>query len=307
VKTLLVAAAGLVIVVAVVATAASASGHKLLPRGPEETMDRWLAAMAGAELERGWGYLSPEAQASVFGGDLGAYLREVNSVDWSRVAWSKTYGFADDGFFSAHADLLSDPRTLPTFIVERRLVGTMCGNEQPIGVQTYFKLDFLSEPELEIAHSTGSARRCLESFAKVSGPMLPPADFVSVAWATRGTAVRIGVKDATGSVVEVGPGRDDPPVEAAVTVSDVEPGQVGVAWVGTACDEPARIDIASGGKGFEMSLLTVTRQGPCIDRGLTFEVMLGVSGGISAGDFHATRQQVDIPGAAATSAAGSAL
>ncbi len=306
-KTLLVAAAGLVIVVAVVATAASASGHKLLPRGPEETMDRWLAAMAGAELERGWGYLSPEAQASVFGGDLGAYLREVNSVDWSRVAWSKTYGFADDGFFSAHTDLLSDPRTLPTFIAERRLVGAMCGNEQPIGIQTYFKLDLLSEPQLEIAHSTGSARRCLESFAKVSGPMLPPADFVSVAWATRGTAVRIGVKDATGSVVEVGPGRDDPPVEAAVTVSDVEPGRVGVAWIGTACDEPARIDIAPRGEGFEMSLLTVTRQGPCIDRGLTFEVMLGVSRGISAGDFHVNRQQVDTPPQPQTSAADSAL
>jgi hypothetical protein len=132
VKTLLVAAAGLVIVVAVVATAASASGHKVLPRGPEETMDRWLAAMAGAELDRGWSYLSPEAQASVFGGDLGAYLRDVNSVEWGRVAWSKTYGFTDDGFFSAHTDLLSDPRTLPTFIAERRLVGAMCGNdEQP--------------------------------------------------------------------------------------------------------------------------------------------------------------------------------
>ncbi len=280
-------------VVALALWTASATGHRILPRGPQETLDHWLAALGGAEIDRGWGYLSPEAEASIYGGDFGAYLRDVNRVDWSAVAWSKTYGFSDDGFFSAHADLLSDPRTLPRFIVERRLVGPRCADERPMGIQTYFQLGLWREPRLQLAYQTGSAERCFQSFGQVEGPVLPPADFVSYAWATPGPGIRVGVKDTTGSIVEVGAGRESPPIHGDPSLGDVE-GRVAVGWFGTACDEPARIEIERQDGGITLLLRTVASNKPCMSASVAYEVMLTFSGGISAEDITPTRESVEL-------------
>jgi len=257
-----------------------------------EAVDSWLEAMDGAEAERGWRYLAPELQAEAYGGDETLYRQEVEAVDWSQVRWAGTQGRTDDGFFFGYNDLLSDPRTLPRFLHERGLVGPNCGDRAPMGIFTNMESRWFTPPRLLGVGRSGSGGECAQSFYAIDGPLRPPADLVGVAWATGGNgSIRTEVVDDTGLVREVGPGRDAPQVRGDVTVSDLAPGQVVVAWVGTDCPNPVRIVLRGDAGTIDLELILAEPSDPaCATRSRTYEVMLRMSGDVSADEIHAVRR-----------------
>src|SRR3990172_94478 len=264
------------------------------PGGAESALlvDRWLQAMAGADANRGWKYLSTELQAEAYGGNESLYLAEVAAVDWEAVRWGQTQGRTDEGSWGGRTPLLSDPRTLPRFLLERDLVAASCGDRAAMGLWTNMPSTWFHAPRLEVVQTTGSAGRCEDLFYADTGPMRLPADLVGWAWATGGNAsIRVEVIDQTGLVQEAGGGRDQPPVVGEVTVSDFAPGQVGVAWVGTDCPDPVQIIVRGNRSAIDLELVVVKRSGVhCAARSRTYESMLRFSDENSADEIVATRR-----------------
>jgi hypothetical protein len=265
------------------------------PSGAEgaQLVDRWLQAMAGADADRGWNYLSTELQAQAYGGDKSLYLSEVRAVDWRTVRWGQTQGRTTDyGFVFNYTPTLSDPRTLPRFLHERHLVAASCADRAANEIFTNVPSTWFRSPRLAAVQTAGKAGRCEELFYADTGPMRPPADLVGWAWATGGNAsIRVEVIDETGLVWEVSGGRDQPPVVGDVTVSDFAPGQVGVAWVGTDCPDPVQIVVRGNADAIDLELIVVKRSGlDCDARSRTYEVMLRFSGEVSADEVVATRR-----------------
>ncbi len=264
------------------------------PGGAESALlvDRWLQAMAGADADRGWRYLSADLQAEAYGGDESLYLAEVGAVDWEAVRWGKTEGRTDEGFWYGYTPLLSDPRTLPRFLHERDLVAASCADRAATNIFTNMPSTWFHAPRLEAVQTGGSAGLCEELFYADTGPMRPPADLVGWAWATGGNdSIRVEVIDETGLVREVSGGRDQPLVEGDVTVSDFAAGQVGVAWVGTDCPDPVQIIVGGNENTIDLELVVLERPDvECGARSRTYESMLRFSGEISADEIVATRR-----------------
>jgi hypothetical protein len=265
------------------------------PSGAEgaQLVDRWLQAMAGADADRGWNYLSAELQAEAYGGDESLYVAEVKAVDWEAVRWGQTLGRTTDyGFVFNYTPMLSDPRTLPRFLHERHLVAASCADRAANEIFTNVPSTWFRTPRLAAVQSAGSAGRCEELFYADTGPMRPSADLVGWAWATGGNAsIRVEVIDETGLVREAGGGRDQPSVVGDVTVSDFAAGQVGVAWVGTDCPDPVQILVSGSHGAIFLELVVVKRSGvDCAARSRTYESMLRFSDEISANEIVATRR-----------------
>lgn len=265
------------------------------PGGAQSALliDRWLQAMAAADADRGWKYLSADLQAEAYGGDESRYLAEVEAVDWEAVRWGQTLGRTTDyGFVFNYTPMLSDPRTLPRFLHERHLVAASCADRAANQIFTNVASTWFRTPRLEAVQSAGSAGRCEELFYADTGPMRPPADLVGWAWATGGNAsIRVEVIDETGLVREVSGGRDQPSIVGDVTVSDFAPGQVGVAWMGADCPDPVQVIIRGNEDAIGLELVVVKRSGvECAAHPRTYELMLRFSGEVSASEIVAVRR-----------------
>jgi hypothetical protein len=264
------------------------------PSGAEgaQLVDRWLQAMAGADADRGWNYLSTELQAEAYGGDESLYLAEVKAVDWEAVRWGQTQGRTTDyGFVFNYTPMLSDPRTLPRFLHERHLVAASCADRAANEIFTNVPSAWFRTPRLAAVQSAGSAGDCEELFYADTGPMRPPADLVGWAWATGGNAsIRVEMIDQTGLVQEAGGGRDQPSIDGDVTVSDFAPGQIAVAWVGTDCSDPIQIIVSRNGDAIAIEPVIFKRSAVgCASHARTYETMLAFAGEVSADEIAATR------------------
>lgn len=264
------------------------------PSGAEggQLVDRWLKAMASTDADRGWRYLSPEAQSESYGDDESMYVAEVKAVDWQSLRWGHALGRTTDyGYVFAYIPMLSDPRTLPHFLVDRNLVAASCADRAAIDVFANVPSAWFQSPRLaKVNDGTGSAHICEDLFYADTGPMRPPADLVGWAWATGGNgSIRVEVIDETGLVLEVNGGRDDPPVNGDITISDAL-GQVALAWIANDCSDPVQIVVRGNADAIELELNVVDRVGDeCATRPRTYEVMLRFSGGVSADEVVATR------------------
>ena len=253
-------------------------------------VDGWLQAMAGTDADRGWRYLSSDLRMAAYGGDESVYLAEVAAIDWETVRWGETQGRAPDGgFLFTYTPLLSDPRTLPHFLYERKLVVAICTDRAPNDILTNVLSAWFRTPRLEA--TLGGSEDCEELFYRDTGPLRPPADLVGFAWVSGGNrSIRVEVTDETGRVKKAGPGRDQPPLDGDVTVSNFQPDQVGLAWVGTDCPDPVQLIVRRDGDAIAIVLISV--KGPtqeCAAYPRTYEVMLKFAGGISADDIVATK------------------
>jgi hypothetical protein len=267
------------------------------PSGAEgaQLVDRWLAAMASTGADRGWRYLSTEAQAEGYGDDQSAYLADVSAVDWQTVRWGQAVGNTVDdeyGVVYAYIPVLSDPRTLPHFLLDRDLVAAKCGDRAATQILAQVPRSWFQSPRLaRVNNGTGSADLCEDLFYADTGPMRPPADLVGWAWATGGNAsIRVEVIDETGLVVEASGGRDEPAIDGDVTVSEPIAGQVAVAWVATDCSEPVQLVLRGNADAVALELIVGEPVGECPTRSRTYEVMLRFSGDVSADEIVATRR-----------------
>jgi len=255
-------------------------------------VDRWLKAMADSDADNGWKYLSAELQAESYGGDESVYVAEVEVIDWETVRWGQTQGRTTDyGFVFNYTPLLSDPRTLPRFLHERHLVVASCADRAPNDIFTNVLSTWFRAPRLEVVQ-TGGSGGCEDLFYADTGPMRPPADLVGWAWATGGNAsIRVEVVDETGLVQEVSGGRDQPALDGDITVSELEPGGIGVAWVGLDCPDPVQIIVRGSGDAIDLELVVLERPPvECAARARTYEAILHFRGDVSADEITAIRR-----------------
>ena len=100
----------------------------------------WLVEVTDSQdADRGWHLVADWVRDEAYGGDLDSYLADVEAADWSVLhldtpvdAWS------DDGFVEVRANLLSDPDTVPKFLLARRIVHGVCNpGGRPGGIGAY--------------------------------------------------------------------------------------------------------------------------------------------------------------------------
>jgi len=148
------------LVVALVTTWAVAGGGRSGDR-----FDRWLNAVAGAEADRGWSYLSPDSREEAYAGDGEAYIQDAIAADWSGFEWTEPLEvWSDDGFARLEAGLLSPPSSVPPFLFERRLIHGICIDGLPVAIGVYDDRRLLQAGGLGGGGLTGSGAACNRRF-----------------------------------------------------------------------------------------------------------------------------------------------
>ena len=203
-----------------------------------DLVDSWLVAMAEPSADRGWSFLSTEAQEMSYQGDAEAYWADLEQVDWTQVAWAPANGHVDDGaFYSGSVWLRSHLSTLPRFLFERGLATPACVDDQPYGIHVQMRLRWFNAPRISgLLGKAGDADPCWMAFEQRPGALHEPYDFVGGAWASPGSIQRVGVRDSSGIVESVMWGRENMRLEREIEVTEFEPRQLAVTWRGASCD-----------------------------------------------------------------------
>ena len=213
-------------------------------------VDAWLAEMAKPSGDRGWSLLSAEAQAIAYEGDAQVYWRDLEGVDWEQVSWAPANGHVDDGaYYLGGVWLRSHPSTLPRFLVERGLATAGCVDGLPYGVNVQMRVGWFNPPRITRSPGgTGSADACRTAFEDDPGAEHAPYDSVGGAWATPGAIQRVGVRDASGLVTAVGPGRENVRLDGEVEVTTFGPRQLAITWRGASCDSNSTLVVEGTSK-----------------------------------------------------------
>jgi hypothetical protein len=245
------------------------------PDSVDRIIDEWLQAMKEPSGDRGWSLLGAEAQQRFYGGDVRRYRDDVAGVDWSQVVWAPTAGRVEDGaFYLGNTALLSHPSTLPSFLLERGFVGPMCIDELPYGISVVISVGWFRTPSISGGvGAAGSVDECARTFQQRPGAPHPPFDFVGAAWGSPGPNQRVGVVDRSGLVVAIGAGRENPPLDGAVTVSAFAQRQLAVGWQGTSCDSNTTLIVGGTASGLEI-VVDSGSDSDCVRREVTYEAML---------------------------------
>lgn len=201
-------------------------------------VDEWLSAMAEPSGDRGWSFLSAEAQSMIYDDDPQVYWGDLDKADWTQVAWASANGYVDDGvFYSGYVWLRSHPSTLPRFLVERGLATPHCVEGSPFGIGLQMRTGWFNPPRISAGiGKAGAADPCWIAFGDSPGPPHDPYDIVGGAWASPGSIQRVGVQDPSGLVRSIMWGRANPALEGDADVSDFGPRELAVTWRGAACD-----------------------------------------------------------------------
>lgn len=203
-----------------------------------EMVDSWLEAMAEPSGDRGWSFLSTEAQTMIYRGDHQAYWDDLEQVDWARVAWAPANGHVDDGaFYSGYVWLRSHPSTLPRFLLERGLATPHCVDGAPFGIDLQMRLGWFNPARISaLLGKAGAADPCWNAFDERPGTRHEPFDLVGGAWASPGPIQRVGVRDRSGMVTSVMWGRENPPLDREVEVTTFGPRELAVTWRAASCE-----------------------------------------------------------------------
>jgi len=236
--TLAVVAALLLLAVGTVWVGAPPSGDSA-----DRMVDEWLAGMAATSGDRGWSFLSAEAQTMVYDDDPQAYWDDLAAVEWTGVAWAPANGYVDDGvFYSGYVWLRSHPSTLPRFLIERGLGTPHCVEGSPFGIDLQMRLGWFDPPRISARiGKAGAAEPCWIAFDDSPGPPHETFHAVGGAWASPGSIQRVGVEDRSGLIRSIMWGREDPALEGEVDITDLGPRELAVTWRGARCDSNTRL------------------------------------------------------------------
>jgi hypothetical protein len=128
---------------------------------PADVLDRYLRAAAGAEPDRGWGYLPPITRRRSYGNDAEAYVRAADAVDWAAFRWSEARTvWNDDGISLVEVEVLSPIASVPTFLLESRILNGRCRGSQPYGLGTYVPVVPWRAPTVGGGGLSGSQMQC---------------------------------------------------------------------------------------------------------------------------------------------------
>ncbi len=139
---------------------------------PANRFEDWLDAASGGADDRGWSYLGSDAHVTGNVGSRDAYLADARSSDWSEFRWGEPETvWTDDGFAHVVAPLLSEPSTVPRFILDRRLVHGVCGEDgRPVGIGVFEDRSLFRAGGMGGGGLSGSQAKCNALF---TGDVLP--------------------------------------------------------------------------------------------------------------------------------------
>lgn len=125
----------------------------------------WLAEVRDGDDDWGWDFISTYAQTAYQGG-AAAYAEDMAAVDWEALELGTPVEvWSDDGVALLQAELLSDPSTVPAFLVERGIVKGVCEDGEPTGIWVIEDRGLLQEQRFGTGGTTGTQRRCDATFA----------------------------------------------------------------------------------------------------------------------------------------------
>lgn len=250
-------------------------------------VNRWLATMAEPSGDRGWSFLSAEAQTMIYDDDPQAYWDELAQVNWAQVAWAPANGHVDDGaFYAGSVWLRSHPSTLPRFLIERGLATPHCVDGSPFGLDLQMRLGWFNPPRISaLIGKAGAADPCWIAFEERPGPAHEPYDAVGGAWASPGSIQRVGVEDRSTLVRSVMWGRENPTLEGEVDVTDFAPRELAVTWRGSSCDSNTTLVVDGTPDALR---ITVERGlvGECPGGDVVYDSVLGLGADVQVEDVH---------------------
>lgn len=131
---------------------------------PGGRLDAYLRAVAGAEPDRGWHLLGDLTRELSYGNDSAQYLRDAEAADWSAFRWSSAEVlWTDDGWANVQAGLVSDPTSVPAFLIQRRIIHGVCGG-RPIGIGVFMDVRFLGNDGFGSGGLSGGQMGCNARF-----------------------------------------------------------------------------------------------------------------------------------------------
>lgn len=261
-----------------------------------EMVDSWLATMSEPSGDRGWSFLSPEAQTMIYRDDPQAYWDDLEQVDWAQVVWAQANGYVDDGaYYSGYVWLRSHASTLPRFLVERGLATPHCVERSPFGIDLQMRLGWYNPPRISaLIGKAGASDPCWIAFEETPGPPHEPFDAVGGAWASPGPIQRVGVGDRSGLVRSIMWGRENPPLERQVEVTDFGPHELAVTWLGSSCDSNTTLVIEGTPEALR---ITVERglAGGCSGSDVVYDSVLELEAAVRAKDVHVNVASRELP------------
>lgn len=262
-------------------------------------VDGWLGSMQEPSGDRGWSLLSAQTQSLIYDNDARQYWSDLDGVDWSEVAWAPANGHVDDGaYYSGYIWLRSHPSTLPRFLIQRGIATPDCIEGSPAGIRVHMSLGWFNPPRIgALIGKAGDADPCAIAFAEEPGPRHEPWDFVGGAWASPGSIQRVGVLDSSGLVTAVGWGRENPPLDEAVSVTSFEPGDLAVTWRGASCDSNTTLVVEGTPSAFKITVRRGLADG-CSGTDVIYDSILELRSAVQPENV-----EVDLVGPAGTAAA----
>ena len=142
-----------------------------LPLGGSGFRD-WLVEVTDSQdADRGWHLVANWVRDDAYGGDLEAYLADVEAADWSLLHLDTPVdAWADEGFVEVRVNLLSDPATVPRFLLARHIVHGVCNSGgRPLAIGAYENRRPFSGDGFAAGGLTGSQTRCNAAFNSGDG------------------------------------------------------------------------------------------------------------------------------------------
>ena len=149
-------------------------------------VEDWLHAVAGAEEDRGWDFLSEISRDYEFENDQRVYVREVSAVDWAVLNWS--IGDAYEIEVSPGVSWWEVPvlvegglEAVPAQLFHRGLAHPLCIDDRAPGFGVIVEMPMFGPPTVGGGAMTGNARagRCGSHAAASPELFLPGSE---VAW-----------------------------------------------------------------------------------------------------------------------------
>jgi hypothetical protein len=133
----------------------------------------------------------------------------------------------------------------------------------------------------------GDADPCAIAFAEQPGPAHAPYDLVGGAWGSPGTTQRVGVRDRSAIVVDLGWGRENLQLDRDVEVTLFAPRELAVTWRGSSCD--ANSTLVVDGSADALSI-TVQRGivASCLGDEVVYDSILDVRESVPVEDIEVT-------------------
>jgi hypothetical protein len=114
--------------------------------------------VVGGEADRGWSYLSADAQAG-YRGDQALYVREMRSVNWETFHWADPEPFSKDGFWASFVRVDGRLSRVPGLFFKRPIASPSCVDHEGVGIYLPVQTSWLGPIGIGGGARTGTQER----------------------------------------------------------------------------------------------------------------------------------------------------